>query len=465
MYKRILTLAVFGLLAVFVYHQTQQLFLSFYILFPALLFPTAYFHHAGERLYFWSILAAAAALYLFFFWQHPAFEMGLFGVGIVIFLVALGALNFFWESRLGETCLEMEESRRELGALKEKYQVRVENLSRLEKQVLSLMEVFEIARDFSGALKTEVLCKLIYEKVMPELPFKKMKFFVTTEDSDVMMARGFLITAAGVVEESVELSARDKSVFQQAFERATLLKLVPEGLETERWIFPLMIEGKAAGIVDVRGADTEDLVKFEVLASQLVLQVRKIRLYETVLRLSIIDGLTGVYVRRYFLERMGEELKRSIKFGLPLSVLMLDIDHFKRYNDEFGHPAGDEALKKVATLIRRSLRKVDIVARYGGEEFVAVLPESRADKALEVAERIRSGIARHDFKIYDHHTKVTVSIGVATFPEDVFKETPPAFYDDLAFDLIRHADKALYRAKEEGRNRIYIYRDLSVKGV
>ena len=183
------------------------------------------------------------------------------------------------------------------------------------------------------------------------------------------------------------------------------------------------------------------------------------------LQLSIIDGLTGVYVRRYFMDRMAEELKRSIKFNLPLSVLMLDIDHFKRYNDQLGHLAGDETLKKVAALIRTSLRKVDIVARYGGEEFVAVLPETLAVTAHEVAERIRSGIARHDFKIYDSQSKVTVSIGIATFPDDVFKDTPPSFYEELAFDLIRRADKALYRAKEEGRNRVFEYRNLATKSV
>jgi diguanylate cyclase (GGDEF)-like protein len=162
---------------------------------------------------------------------------------------------------------------------------------------------------------------------------------------------------------------------------------------------------------------------------------------------------------------MAEEVKRSIKLNRPLSVLMLDIDHFKRYNDQFGHLAGDETLKKVAAIIRASMRKVDIIARYGGEEFVAVLPESSALTAHEVAERIRSSVARHDFKIYDSQTKVTVSIGISTFPDDIFPGGQTSFYDDLAFDLIRHADKALYRAKEEGRNRVFQYRDISTKSV
>jgi diguanylate cyclase (GGDEF)-like protein len=234
-------------------------------------------------------------------------------------------------------------------------------------------------------------------------------------------------------------------------------ELVPRG---EKWVFPLILEGEVNAILGVEGASSEDLVKFEVLVSHLVLQVKKIRLYETVKELSIVDGLTGVYVRRHFLERLDEELKRTIKYQLPLAVLMLDIDHFKRYNDEFGHLVGDATLKEVASLLRESLRKVDIVARYGGEEFIAVLPETHAEGAHEVAERIRSNIARHSFKVYDVETKVTVSIGISFFPSDIAGEKATSYYADLAFDLIRHADRALYRAKEEGRNRVFQYRDL-----
>jgi len=165
-------------------------------------------------------------------------------------------------------------------------------------------------------------------------------------------------------------------------------------------------------------------------------------------------------VRRHFLERFHDELKRSIKYQLPLALLMLDIDHFKRYNDEFGHLVGDATLKEVAALLRDSLRKVDIVARYGGEEFVAVLPETNAAGAVEVAERIRSSIARHRVKVYDVETQVTVSIGIALFPVDIPDSQRHRYYEYLAFDLIRHGDKALYRAKEEGRNRVFKFQDI-----
>ena len=460
------------LTAVFCALQSARIFLMFYILFPMLFFPVFYFYDSGERRLALGCLAAAAGFYFYFLFHHPYPEMVLLGLGSVALLAALVVSRRLCQAEADRTFKKMEENCADLNTMKEKYQVRLDNLNRLEKQVLSLMEIFEIARDFSGALKMEVLCRLIYERVLPELPFKRMRFILAAENAEsITCERYFLIQDGGVEELPADFSEEERGHYEQVFRKKLFLKtLLPGGdnpltPEEERWIFPLLVEARMTGLVVVEGAQPDDFVKFEVFVSQLVLQVRKIRLYETVLQLSIIDGLTGVYVRRYFMERMTEEIKRSLKFNMPLSVLMLDIDHFKRYNDQFGHLAGDETLKKVAALIRGSLRKVDIVARYGGEEFVAVLPESVASTAHEVAERIRSSIARHDFKIYDSQTKVTVSIGIATFPDDVFPGGKPAFYDDLAFDLIRHADKALYRAKEEGRNRVFQYRDFSTKSV
>jgi len=450
--------------------QSNRLLVMFYVLFPALFFPAFYLYENGERRWAAVCVFISAVLYFVFLIEHPYPEMVLLGIGMVLWISSSMMYRRVCQAHADEKFRKLEEGRLELEAMKEKYQVRVENLGRLEKQVLSLMEIFEIARDFSGALKMEVLCRLIYERVLPELPFKRMRFILADEGVDAIICeRYFLITSEGVEDLPADFSEEERGLYEQVFRKKLFLKtLLPTGADglgqgDERWIFPLVVESRIAGLVVVEGAQADDFVKFEVFVSQLVLQVRKIKLYETVLQLSIIDGLTGVYVRRYFMERMTEEVKRSLKLNRPLSVLMLDIDHFKRYNDQFGHLAGDETLKKVAAIIRASMRKVDIVARYGGEEFVAVLPESSALTAHEVAERIRSSVARHDFKIYDSQTKVTVSIGISTFADDIFPDGQTFFYDDLAFDLIRHADKALYRAKEEGRNRVFQYRDISTK--
>ena len=127
-------------------------------------------------------------------------------------------------------------------------------------------------------------------------------------------------------------------------------------------------------------------------------------------QLSVTDALTGLLNRRYIEERLLEEIKRSTRHGFPMSFMMLDVDDFKSYNDRFGHPAGDEALKLVGNVIRDTLRGADVAARFGGEEFSILLPQTKVDEALAIAERIRSNVEHTDFL----HRRVTLSIGVAS---------------------------------------------------
>ena len=144
--------------------------------------------------------------------------------------------------------------------------------------------------------------------------------------------------------------------------------------------------------------------------------------------------------RRRFREDLELLFAQADRQGSPLSLIMLDVDHFKQYNDTFGHPAGDRVLQQVGSTLRSSVRGHDVVARYGGEEFVVLLPATDADEALDVAERLRTAIAGHDWP----HRPVTASLGVATSGPD----TPDAA------TLVDHADRALYHSKEAGRNTI-----------
>ena len=157
-------------------------------------------------------------------------------------------------------------------------------------------------------------------------------------------------------------------------------------------------------------------------------------------KLSVTDGLTGLVNHRSLMMHLEEEATRSKRVGRPFSVIMVDVDFFKKYNDEFGHPAGDEVLRQVAAILKESTRTVDCVARYGGEEFSALLPETSADGAMAVAERMRASVAGAPFP----GREVTVSVGVAEFPGDA--NTGPK--------IIAVADKALYEAKRSGRNRV-----------
>jgi len=157
-------------------------------------------------------------------------------------------------------------------------------------------------------------------------------------------------------------------------------------------------------------------------------------------RLSVTDVLTGISNRRHLMQRLAEEQGRARRLGRGFSVLMMDVDFFKKYNDSFGHQAGDEVLARVGAVLRQTIRAVDCAARYGGEEFLVVLPDTGMDGAVEVAERIRTKVAGEEFE----GGRITLSVGVAAFPE----------HGETSETVVGAADAALYRAKREGRDRV-----------
>ena len=166
------------------------------------------------------------------------------------------------------------------------------------------------------------------------------------------------------------------------------------------------------------------------------------------------DGLTGLFNRRYFNQEMPTEIERFRRFGIPFSLLMLDLDHFKKFNDTYGHQAGDMALKVVADVISQSARIYDKTVRYGGEEFAVIMPQSCRTEALVAAERIRAAVEEHPL-IYDGEDleAITVSIGIATYPIDALEMV----------GLVRRADQALYVAKRR-RNAVVAYCDYNRRG-
>ena len=162
--------------------------------------------------------------------------------------------------------------------------------------------------------------------------------------------------------------------------------------------------------------------------------------------LSITDSLTGLYNRKHLMETLDNEVVRSKRHKHDFAVLVVDIDHFKKYNDTYGHLAGDEVLSRLATVFKESVRSCDYVARYGGEEFILVLPEIGPQDGVKAAERIRKKVLKENFAADGKEIQVTVSVGVASYPKD--GEEPQA--------IIRHADTALYEAKESGRNQVVL---------
>ena len=171
----------------------------------------------------------------------------------------------------------------------------------------------------------------------------------------------------------------------------------------------------------------------------------KSRDFEYQYKLATIDGLTELYNHRYFQETLKSQIEISKRYGQPFSLIIVDIDFFKKFNDSYGHQAGDAVLKQVAQTLKKNSRTTDFVCRYGGEEMSIILPNTTAEEALFSANRMNKAVAEKDFHLNATETgKVTISVGVATFPENA----------ETAQELIEHADKGLYYAKEHGRNQV-----------
>lgn len=218
--------------------------------------------------------------------------------------------------------------------------------------------------------------------------------------------------------------------------------LYPPGKPIDLALVPLVFQDESLGFVAFDGANLEP---YALIARQLASTLKASRLYAQVLELSLTDPLTGLSNRRYFDLFLKNEVGRSRRFGSALAVIMLDIDHFKDYNDTFGHPAGDQALQAVAACIRDSRRGADVAARIGGEEFALILPDTQTDGAMAVAEKIRAAVSN----LSGLERPITLSAGISVL---VGNEVEAA-------RLIQQSDLALYEAKRSGRNQTSLFHD------
>jgi diguanylate cyclase (GGDEF)-like protein len=222
---------------------------------------------------------------------------------------------------------------------------------------------------------------------------------------------------------------------------------------------PLKLNDRIIGVLNVADKisgemfSEYDLHLLSSIAAYASVAIERSEYYERseeLKKISITDPLTGLLNRRYFQERLTEEMERSRRHKLPLSLIIMDADDFKIINDTFGHQAGDEALKGIARCIRNSIRTIDVAARYGGEEFTVILPQTSKQDATVIAERICLEVTQLEPPPIVRQDKwpFSVSLGLTTFPEDAA----------TAEDFIRNADTALYAAKTQGKNRVVVYR-------
>ncbi|MFA5286958.1 MAG: sensor domain-containing diguanylate cyclase [Candidatus Omnitrophota bacterium] len=233
------------------------------------------------------------------------------------------------------------------------------------------------------------------------------------------------------------------------YKNASLIQLLKND---ELVLIPLKAKDKINGIIVADNFITrepitkDDIRMLSMLANQAGLAIENSQLYEKTVMLANLDSLTGLWNHGYFQYLLNTELEKSRVTQMPLSLLMLDIDYFKIYNDALGHQPGDKILKELAILLKNQSRKMDFVCRYGGEEFAVILPQTDKKEALLIAERLRTDIEKHSFMHEEilPNKKLTVSMGISSFPEDGL----------LPAELITAADKFLYQAKNKGRNKI-----------
>jgi diguanylate cyclase (GGDEF)-like protein len=241
-----------------------------------------------------------------------------------------------------------------------------------------------------------------------------------------------LTTSGTAIENDISFTSGSFKLFAEAASRMSI---------------PLISFGQTLGVLTLHSSKINafrenELQSLESVADICASSIQNAHYLERVKQLAYLDGLTGIFNRRFFEMRIAEEIERARRYDFSLSVVMADIDQFKKLNDEFGHLLGDEVLRQVSSLFHQQLRKMDIVCRYGGEEFAILLTQTNAEHAMGVAEKLRRLVESWQFPGVPR--TVTISAGVAALPE----------HGSNRDEIVRAADNALYAAKQSGRNRV-----------
>jgi len=264
------------------------------------------------------------------------------------------------------------------------------------------------------------------------------------------MARVFSILG----EEAIDVDRVTLQVEKRKL-RPKQMMIDPKATLKSHLTLPLTIEGEIIGCISLNSDqpnafDAQDLQFLSVIGYQMAASLKHFQRFSSIKNIAIYDTLTNLYNRRYFEERLEVEAQKSFFSDTSLSLVMVDIDHFKRVNDTFGHTEGDRVLCEIASLLKTSVRKKDTVARYGGEEFILILPEAGLEESSMIAERIRRLVEDTPFEIGQAQINLTVSLGISNFPSHQARSKE---------ELVKMADLALYDAKRRGRNRVNIFNE------
>jgi diguanylate cyclase (GGDEF)-like protein len=335
---------------------------------------------------------------------------------------------------------------------------------RLATRLDELEVLFETVRTIASTLDLDEVLSRVTSVLPTRLKVDRFSIMLLNQDEQLEVLKAFpanegsegLLFAVG--EGIAGHAARSrKSVYVPDLEHEQRFKVLNPSVMRGRGCLlsiPMQHGNELLGVLNFERKqkadfDREEIEYFTAVADQTAIAVQNARLHQQTVALSVTDPLTGVSNRRHLFQQLEAELNRSRRYGTPVSMVMIDIDHFKHLNDTSGHQAGDTALKEVCQNLKAVVRKVDTVARYGGEEFVVLLPQVGREEALEVAEKLRRAVEEHPFAMGATQPggRVTISVGVATFPTDATEQPR----------LVDAADSALYASKRGGRNKVTGY--------
>ncbi|MGA8620504.1 MAG: sensor domain-containing diguanylate cyclase [Candidatus Sulfotelmatobacter sp.] len=322
-----------------------------------------------------------------------------------------------------------------------------------QQRARQLQAINAIAQQTTAVLELEELLRRVCELIQDAFRVSHVSLFLREDHDLVLRAHHGTLTPripeGGRFPASTEpwasILAGNQTAMESDLRAATTTKFFAESASRMR--IPLVSFGQTLGVLALDSAQTDafrdgDLQSLESVADICATAIQNAHYVERVKQLAYLDGLTGIFNRRFFELRILEEIERARRYGSGMAVIMADIDQFKRLNDEFGHVLGDEVLRQVSSLFHQQVRKIDVVCRYGGEEFGILLTQTSAEHAMNIAEKLRKMVARWQFPGVPR--TVTISAGAAAFPDQ----------GTTRDDLVKAADSALYAAKQAGRNRV-----------
>ena len=362
--------------------------------------------------------------------------------------IVLGALRYASKGMEYSMAKDLDSAEKETEALRNREAKLTGELKELDEKVSEIASLYEVTKEMSSTLLFGDIFHIFSEFLKKNFKFTTCKLILLIQGQGEKTIEKVYKIETPLDNGHLTQQAASLDIAKPELIDIEILNEVSKEKKVIFWedfiAIPLITQGIVIGVLNVEGLDSEMLEKFLIVSRQFSLEIEKVQLYETVQESAVTDGLTGIFVRRYFLEMFKEEFKRSFRYNFKLSLLMIDLDHFKECNDKFGHLVGDAILKEVTGVLRQNVREIDLLGRYGGEEILILLPETDQKGAVLVAQRLREAISNQTFKAYDELLKMTISIGVSTFPDDAALDT----------ELIESADQALYEAKRQGRNQV-----------